>query len=121
MKTERGIHTFLQSCRSKQLQQRTIKTYEQGLLLFAAWLKESEDVEEIEQIREMTVRDYKLHLQERGKYTVSVDAGKERFTIQRTERITWNRSAARRSIIICAAYARGLIGWWSVKCWRNPQ
>ena len=48
MKTEKGIHTFLQYCRSKQLRQRTIRSYEQGLLLFAAWLKESEGVEEIE-------------------------------------------------------------------------
>ena len=86
MQIEKSISVFLNYCRSKQLRPKTIRSYEQGLMLFARWLRVSEGVDLVEQICEMTLRDYVLYLQERGKYTDRVD--------DRSERI--NRPANRR-------------------------
>ena len=73
MQIEKSISVFLNYCRSKQLRPKTIHSYEQSLRLFARWLRESEGAVLVEQVYEMTVRDYILYLQERGKYTDRVD------------------------------------------------
>jgi len=86
MQIEKSISVFLNYCRSKQLRPKTIRSYEQALLLFARWLRESESVDLVEQVYEITVRDYILYLQERGKYSDRVD--------ERSEKI--NRPANRR-------------------------
>ena len=74
MKIDRSITLFLNYCRSKQLRPKTLQSYEQTLALFAKWLRESEKIEEVEEIMEITIREYMLNLQERGKYSVCVNA-----------------------------------------------
>ena len=69
------IDVYLEYCESKQLRPRTIGSYRQALELFAVWLKESEGIEHIEDVKDATIRRYILNLQQRGKYTaVSDDA-----------------------------------------------
>lgn len=73
MKMERGITLFLNYCRSKQLRPRTIGSYEQALRLFARWLREAEEIEDVEKVTDMVMRGYILDLQERGKYTACIN------------------------------------------------
>lgn len=68
MHVEKSIGLFLNYCRSRQLRERSIQSYEQALRLFAVWLREGEGIEDVDDIRERTVREYSVHLQERGKY-----------------------------------------------------
>ena len=55
-----------------------MQTYRQSIRLFAAWLRER-DIEDVEEIHEMTIRDYILDLQERGKYAACYDARTKAF------------------------------------------
>ena len=55
MKIDRSITLFLNYCRSKQLRPKTLQSYEQTLALFAKWLRESERIKEVEEIREITI------------------------------------------------------------------
>lgn len=73
MQIGKSVSLFLNYCCSKQLRERSIHTYEQALNLFVCWLDESEGIDSVEQIGEMTICNYVLHLQERGKYTVAVN------------------------------------------------
>ena len=73
MKIEKSIQLFLNYCLSKQLRPKTMLSYEQALVLFKNWLKESEGIEDVEDIREITIRNYMLSLKQRGKYTVCAD------------------------------------------------
>lgn len=63
------IALYMEYCRSKQLRPKTMLSYEQTIKLFARWLKEVEGIDQVEQIKEATIRHYILELQSRGKYT----------------------------------------------------
>ena len=78
MKVDRSLELFSNYCRSRQLRPRTMQTYRQSIRLFAAWLRERE-IEDVEEIHEMTIRDYILDLQERGKYAACYDARTKAF------------------------------------------
>lgn len=58
---------------SRQLRPRSIQSYEQALKLFARWLHEKLEIEEVEDVKEMAIRQYVLDLQHRGKYTFCAD------------------------------------------------
>ena len=62
---------FYNYCRSKQLRPKTMQTYRQGLQLFELWLK-GQGIVDVTEICEMTIREYILNLQERGKYAYSI-------------------------------------------------
>ena len=74
MEVMKMIDVYLEYCESKQLRPRTIGSYRQALELFAVWLKESEGIEEIEDVKDTTIRRYIMNLQQRGKYTAVTDA-----------------------------------------------
>lgn len=69
----RMIGLFMDYCHSKQLRPRTLLSYEQALKLFAVWLKESEEIHDVERVREAHIRRYIMELQSRGKYTACID------------------------------------------------
>ena len=69
----RMIGLFMDYCRSKQLRPKTMLSYEQALKLFAVWLKESEEIRDVERIKEGHIRRYIMELQSRGKYTACID------------------------------------------------
>ena len=47
------IEVYLEYCESKQLRLRTIDSYRQALELFAVWLKDSEGIEQIDDVELM--------------------------------------------------------------------
>ena len=84
MDMERMIAMYMDECMSRQLRPKTMQSYEQTLRLFAAWLKESEKIERIEDIQDRTMRKYIIELQTRGKYTFS--ANKKTDTVNYPQR-----------------------------------
>ena len=76
MEFEKTIQLYLEYCMSKQLRKRSLNAYEQTLRLFGIWLRQ-EGIQEVEGIKDSTIRRYILNLQNRGKYTTSVDKKKE--------------------------------------------
>lgn len=79
MEIHQTIVFFLEDCQSRELRAKTLCSYEQALELFAKWLRETEGIERVEDVRETTIRHYIQDLQTRGKYTVSVNRSSSAF------------------------------------------
>ena len=62
------IDEFMVNCRSRQLREKTMASYEQALRLFERWCKEQMGVDDVCQVTESMVRRYINDLHERGKY-----------------------------------------------------
>ena len=60
-------------CRSRQLREKTMNSYEQALRLFEKWCMEAMNIDSVDKISEAVVRRYINDLQERGKYTFYCD------------------------------------------------
>ena len=58
MKFEPTINLYLEYCMSRQLRPRTLRSYEQTIRLFAVWLRETQAIEDIEDVKDSTVRRY---------------------------------------------------------------
>lgn len=63
------IDEFMIYCRSRQLREKTMLSYEQTLRLFERWCKEQLNIVEVDKVTESVVRCYINDLQERGKYS----------------------------------------------------
>jgi len=73
------IDEFMIFCRSRQLRQKTLTSYEQTLRLFERWCREQLHIETVDAVSESVIRRYITDLLERGKYSFySNDAGKEK-------------------------------------------
>ena len=71
------IDEFMLFCRSRQLREKTMISYEQTLRLFERWCWEQFKIDAVEHINEGLIRRYITDLMERGKYTFYVnDKGK---------------------------------------------
>ena len=64
---------FMLYCRSTQLREKTLSSYEQTLHLFGRWLAEELKIYTVDKITESVIRRYITDLQERGKYTFYVN------------------------------------------------
>ena len=73
MNFQRMIALFMDYCMSKQLRPKTMKSYEQALQLFARWLREEMEIDDVEDVKEPHIRSYIVDLQKRGKYTFCVN------------------------------------------------
>ncbi|MBQ2919567.1 MAG: site-specific integrase [Oscillospiraceae bacterium] len=62
---------FMLYCRSTQLREKTMNSYEQALHLFGRWLAEELQIYTVDKITENVIRRYIADLQERGKPTNS--------------------------------------------------
>ena len=72
------IDEFMMCCKSAQLRQKTMNSYEQALRLFERWCAENCDVTTVDQVDEALIRRYISELSERGKYSFFVnDKAKE--------------------------------------------
>ena len=58
MEMNRMIAMFMEYCKSKQLRERTMLSYEQSLKLFAVWLEDVEEITHVEKIKEMNTFDF---------------------------------------------------------------
>ena len=63
------IDEYMVYCRSRQLREKTMASYEQSLRLFERWCREQMCINYVENISEGVIRRYINDLQERGKYT----------------------------------------------------
>jgi len=78
------LDEFMLFCRSRQLREKTMNSYEQTLRLFERWCWERFQIENVDQITESVVRRYINDLMERGKYSFYTDG--KRKTINYPER-----------------------------------
>ena len=62
MEMNRMIAMFMEYCKSKQLRERTMLSYEQSLKLFAVWLEDVEEITHVEKIKEMNIRRYNANV-----------------------------------------------------------
>ena len=62
------INEFMVYCRSTQLRERTMYSYEQTLRLFERWLCDELKIYSVDKVTENMIRKYINDLQERGKY-----------------------------------------------------
>ena len=60
---------FMLYCRTTQLREKTMLSYEQTLRLFEKWCKEEQGISTVDKVNENVIRRYIFDLQERGKYT----------------------------------------------------
>ena len=67
------INEFMVYCRSTQLRERTMNSYEQTLRLFKRWLCDELKIYSVDKITENMIRKYINDLQEGGKYTFFVN------------------------------------------------
>jgi len=63
------IGEYMVYCRSRQLREKTMNSYEQALRLFERWCAEQMNIDDVTKVTESVVRKYINDLQERGKYT----------------------------------------------------
>jgi len=89
------IEEFMIYCRSGQLRERTMASYEQTLRLFERWCAETMNIVTVDKVSETVIRKYINDLQERGKYSFYADD--ERKTTNCPER----RRDYRKPISIC--------------------
>ena len=66
------INEFMVYCRSTQLRERTMYSYEQTLRLFERWLCDELKIYSVDKVTENMIRKYINDLQERGKYTLTI-------------------------------------------------
>ena len=72
------ISEYMIYCRSRQLREKTMNSYEQALRLFERWCSEQLKIDNVDKVTEGVIRRYINDLQERGKYTFySNDKAKE--------------------------------------------
>ena len=60
---------FMLYCRTTQLREKTMLSYEQTLRLFEKWCQEEQGITTVDKVNENVIRRYIFDLQERGKYT----------------------------------------------------
>ena len=70
---DRQIDEYMVYCRSRQLREKTMASYEQTLRLFERWCKEQMGIESVDKVTESVVRRYINDLQSRGKYSFYAD------------------------------------------------
>lgn len=70
---DRQIDEYMVYCRSRQLREKTMASYEQTLRLFERWCKEKMGIESVDKVSESVVRRYINDLQSRGKYSFYAD------------------------------------------------
>lgn len=67
------IDEFMVFCRSRQLREKTMGSYEQTLRLFQRWCEEQMKITTVDKVTESVIRRYINDLQERGKYSFYAD------------------------------------------------
>ena len=116
------IDEFMIYCRSKQLRERTMLSYEQALRLFQRWCAEQLNITEVNKVTESVIRRYISDLQDRGKYTFYA-VEKQKETNHPDRRRDYRKPI---SIITINSYIRELrvfFNWLDIECElvKNPM
>lgn len=80
-KIDSQIDDFMLFCQSKGLAKKTMASYEQTIRLFALYLEDNYQITDAKDVTSKMVREYIKHLQERGKYTVVVNAQSKKYNV----------------------------------------
>lgn len=64
------IEDYLVYCKTKGLSEKTIKSYEQSLRLFARYCEEQHKIEMAQKVTKKVIVEYLAYVRDRGKYTV---------------------------------------------------
>lgn len=67
------IDDFMIWCQQKDLRIKTITSYESCLRLFARYMKDEHNIDNINEIKEQHIREYIKYTKDRGKYTFVSD------------------------------------------------
>lgn len=67
------LEEFLTNCQIKHLSIKTIKSYNQSILLMADYLEHKYKITDATAVKAIHINSYIGYLQERGKYTVKID------------------------------------------------
>ena len=102
---------FMLYCRSTQLREKTMSSYEQTLHLFGRWLADELKIYTVDKISENVIRKYIDDLMVRGKYTFYVNDLSKKKNCQTAEETTANLSALPPSTITSATSECSLTGW----------
>ena len=73
------LDEFMLFCRTRQLREKTMNSYEQTLRLFERWCWEELKIQMVDQITENIVRRYISDLMERGKYSFYCNDSKKKI------------------------------------------
>lgn len=65
------IDSFMLYCDSKNLSKKTLNSYQKSLILFANYLKQELNVNDVKDVKSLHIRKYIQYLRNRGKYTVT--------------------------------------------------
>lgn len=71
------IDEYMVFCRSRQLREKTLNSYEQSLRLFERWCCDEMKITTVDKVTESVIRRYIISLQERGKYSFYADDDKK--------------------------------------------
>lgn len=91
------IDDFMTYCEVKNLSKKTISSYEQTLRLFAMFLKREFNVNEAGEVKEIHIREYIKHLQERGKYTVVANENTKKINFPEN-RVDYQKEVSKTTI-----------------------
>ena len=105
------INEFMVYCRSTQLRERTMYSYEQTLRLFERWLCDELKIYSVDKVTENMIRKYINDLQERGKYTFFVNDLSKKKTIQSDAETSESLSVSSPSTITFATSECFSTGW----------
>ena len=73
------LDEFMLFCRSRQLREKTMISYEQTLRLFERWCFEELEIDQVDKITESMVRRYISDLMDRGKYSFYCDDSRKKI------------------------------------------
>ena len=78
------INEFMVYCRSTQLREKSMASYEQAIRLFERWCGEQLQIFTVDKVTEAVIRRYINDLQERGKYTFYANDSQKDKELPRT-------------------------------------
>lgn len=67
------IEDYLIYCKTKDLSNKTIKSYEQSLRLFAKYCEDKHNIQTVSKVTNKVIVEYLTYVKERGKYTIVTD------------------------------------------------
>lgn len=70
---------FFDYCEMKELRPKTLIHYSQSVKLFVKWAQEQEQITEVDEVSELTIRKYIRFLQTRGKYTECINVTQSEY------------------------------------------
>lgn len=76
---EYQIDDFMEHCVMKGLSQKTNKSYEQTLTIFARYLKDECNLSNFKEVKDEHMKNYIIYIKKRGKYTVVTDNKSKRY------------------------------------------